>query len=222
MLFGGCCAFGCFSEGGTPSADLRQPSCKLTRGVETTRHLTRPREVSDLPIRSHCLPPRPKSKSSRRHDADFAERPGDRERCADEGRFWKGARAFEKQWRDPDNVYSDVERREEEPKMIAVASRCYSPLWRCRTRPRESQQQRKKKLASEARDVSKSGGADNRSVHTWQIFRIKPPSRSIYLRDYRKAWNGALSSVETRLWSVYRKFTRTLGPSSTKLPVCVS
>jgi len=76
-----------------------------------------------LPIRSLCLPPKPKSKSSRRHDADFAERPGDRERCADQGRFWKGARAFEKQWRDPDNVYSDVERREEEPKMIAVASR---------------------------------------------------------------------------------------------------
>src|SRR5256884_9285326 len=61
---------------------------------------------------------------------------------------------------------------------------------------------RSKKLAPEARDVSKSGGADNRSVHPWKIFRINPPSRSIYLRDYRKAWNGALSSVETRLWSV--------------------
>ena len=48
-------------------------------------------------------------------NADFTEKMADCERF-DEGRFWKQRRAFEKKWRDPDDVYIDVERREEERK----------------------------------------------------------------------------------------------------------
>ena len=46
-------------------------------------------------------------------NADFVEHLADNERF-DEGRFWKQKRAFEKKWRDPDDVYIDVERREVE------------------------------------------------------------------------------------------------------------
>jgi hypothetical protein len=48
-------------------------------------------------------------------NADFVEHLADNERF-DEGRFWKQKRAFEKKWRDPDDVYIDVQRREEERK----------------------------------------------------------------------------------------------------------
>ena len=40
-------------------------------------------------------------------NADFAEHLADSERL-DEGQFWKQRRAFEKKWRDPDDVYIDV------------------------------------------------------------------------------------------------------------------
>jgi hypothetical protein len=46
-------------------------------------------------------------------NADFVEYLADSER-ADEGSFWKQRREFEKKWRDPDDVYIDVQRREEE------------------------------------------------------------------------------------------------------------
>jgi hypothetical protein len=46
-------------------------------------------------------------------NADFTEHLADSERF-DEGRFWKQRRALEKKWRDPDDVYLDVERREAE------------------------------------------------------------------------------------------------------------
>jgi hypothetical protein len=45
-------------------------------------------------------------------NADFTEHLADSERF-NEGHFWKQRRAFEKKWRDPDDVYIDVERREE-------------------------------------------------------------------------------------------------------------
>ena len=48
-------------------------------------------------------------------NADFVEQLADTERF-DEGRFWKQRRAIEKNWRDPDDVYIDVARREEERK----------------------------------------------------------------------------------------------------------
>ena len=46
-------------------------------------------------------------------NADFTEQLADSERF-DEGRFWKQRREFEKKWRDPDDVYIEVQRREEE------------------------------------------------------------------------------------------------------------
>jgi hypothetical protein len=55
-------------------------------------------------------------------NADFTEHLADRERL-DEGRFWKERRAFEKKWRDPDDVYIDVERREEERKKQGLPPR---------------------------------------------------------------------------------------------------
>jgi hypothetical protein len=41
-------------------------------------------------------------------NADFVEELVDLERV-DEGRLWKQKRAYEKKWRDPDDVYIDVE-----------------------------------------------------------------------------------------------------------------
>ena len=55
-------------------------------------------------------------------NADFIEQIGDRERF-DEGRFWKQRRVLEKKWRDPDDVYIDVERREEERKKQGLPPR---------------------------------------------------------------------------------------------------
>jgi len=55
-------------------------------------------------------------------NADFAEHLADSERF-DEGRFSKQRRDYEKQWRDPDDVYIDVERREEERKKQGLPPR---------------------------------------------------------------------------------------------------
>jgi hypothetical protein len=55
-------------------------------------------------------------------NADFTEKLADSERF-DEGHFWKQRRAFEKKWRDPDDVYIDVERREEERKKQGLQPR---------------------------------------------------------------------------------------------------
>jgi hypothetical protein len=55
-------------------------------------------------------------------NADFTEKLADSERF-DEGHFWKQRRAFEKKWRDPDDVYIEVQRREEERKKLGLPSR---------------------------------------------------------------------------------------------------
>jgi hypothetical protein len=55
-------------------------------------------------------------------NADFTEQLADNERF-EEGRYWKQRRAFEKKWRDPDDVYLAVERREEERKKQGLRSR---------------------------------------------------------------------------------------------------
>ena len=55
-------------------------------------------------------------------NADFTEQLADSERF-DEGHFWKQRHAFEKKWRDPDDVYIDVERREEERKKVGLPPR---------------------------------------------------------------------------------------------------
>jgi len=55
-------------------------------------------------------------------NADFVEHLADSERH-DEGRFWKQRRAYEKKWRDPDDVYLTVEEREEERKKQGLPPR---------------------------------------------------------------------------------------------------
>ena len=55
-------------------------------------------------------------------NAGIAEHLSDSERF-DEGRFWKQRREFEKKWRDPDDVYIDVQRREEERKKKGLPPR---------------------------------------------------------------------------------------------------
>jgi len=55
-------------------------------------------------------------------NADFTKHLADSERF-DEGHFWKQRRTFEKKWRDPDDVYIDVERREEERKKQGLPPR---------------------------------------------------------------------------------------------------
>jgi hypothetical protein len=55
-------------------------------------------------------------------NANFAEHLIDSERH-DEGRFWKQRRAYEKKWRDPDDVYLSVEEREEERKKQGLPAR---------------------------------------------------------------------------------------------------
>jgi hypothetical protein len=55
-------------------------------------------------------------------NADFTEKLADSERF-DEGQFWKQRRDFEKTWRDPDDVYIEVQRREEERKKQGLPPR---------------------------------------------------------------------------------------------------
>jgi hypothetical protein len=55
-------------------------------------------------------------------NAGFTEKLADSERF-DEGRFWKQRREFEKKWRDPDDVYIEVGRREEERKKQGLPRR---------------------------------------------------------------------------------------------------
>ena len=55
-------------------------------------------------------------------NADFTEKLADSERF-DEGRFWKQRRDFEKKWRDQDDVYIEVQRREEERKKQGLPPR---------------------------------------------------------------------------------------------------
>jgi hypothetical protein len=55
-------------------------------------------------------------------NADFTEKLADCGRL-DEGHFWKQRRNFEKKWRDPDDVYIEVQRREEERKKQGLPTR---------------------------------------------------------------------------------------------------
>ena len=55
-------------------------------------------------------------------NAHFAEHLMDSERH-DEGRFWKQRSAYEKKWRDPDDVYLSVEEREEQRKKQGLPPR---------------------------------------------------------------------------------------------------
>ena len=81
-------------------------------------------------------------------NADFVEELADLERV-DEGRFWKQKRAYEKKWRDPDDVYIDVEQREEERKTQGLPPRIgivpYSAVADEEKRIEEEQEQKKQR-----------------------------------------------------------------------------
>jgi hypothetical protein len=55
-------------------------------------------------------------------NADFVEELGERER-RDQGRFWKQRRAYEKTMEDPDDVYFEVEEREEQRRKEGLPAR---------------------------------------------------------------------------------------------------
>ena len=55
-------------------------------------------------------------------NADFVEEIGERERL-DQGRFWKQRRAYEKTLEDPDDVYFEVEEREEQRRKQGLPAR---------------------------------------------------------------------------------------------------
>jgi hypothetical protein len=84
-------------------------------------------------------------------NADFTEKLADSERF-DEGHFWKLRRAFEKKWRDPDDVYIEVERREEERKKLGLPSRVigsilpHSAVAQAEERWEAEQERKKKRL----------------------------------------------------------------------------
>jgi hypothetical protein len=83
-------------------------------------------------------------------NADFVEELVDMERI-DEGRLWKQKRAYEKRWRDPDDVYIDVEQREEERKKQGLPPRIgivpHSAVAAEEKRIEEEQQQKQKPSA---------------------------------------------------------------------------
>lgn len=103
-------------------------------------------------------------------NADFTEQLADSERF-DEGHFWKQRRAFEKKWRDPDDVYIDVERREEERKKQGLPPRIVGSIlphaavaqaeerW-------EAEQERKKKHSTKRRKPgSKAKNSARKKTH---------------------------------------------------------
>ena len=69
--------------------------------------------------------------------------------CDDAGRFWKQRRAYEKKWRDPDDVYIDVEQREEERKKQGLPPRIgivpYAAVADEEKRIEEEQEQKKQR-----------------------------------------------------------------------------
>ena len=103
-------------------------------------------------------------------NADFAEHLVDSERL-DEGRFWKQKRAFQKKWRDPDDVYIDVERREEERKKQGLPARVIGSILPHAAVARaeeiwEAEQERKKRIAMRRpKPVSKTKNLARKKTH---------------------------------------------------------
>jgi hypothetical protein len=94
-------------------------------------------------------------------NADFTEKLADSERF-DEGHFWKQRRAFEKKWRDPDDVYISVQHREEERKKLGLPSRVvgsilpHSAVARAEERWEAEQENKKKRASKRQKPISKT------------------------------------------------------------------
>src|SRR4030095_9895918 len=100
----------------SPKLRIYESLCRLNEGMD--RVITLLREMEKLPFADkesvQCAVVEIEEVRCDMN-ADFTEKLADNERF-DEGRFWKQRREFEKKWRDPDDVYIEVGRREEERK----------------------------------------------------------------------------------------------------------
>lgn len=94
-------------------------------------------------------------------NADFVEHLADSERH-DEGRFWKQRRAYEKKWRDPDDVYLSVEEREEERKKQGLPPRLgilpHSAVAEEEQRWEAQQERKKKRTRKRTSNAKRSAG----------------------------------------------------------------
>jgi hypothetical protein len=103
-------------------------------------------------------------------NADFTEQLADSERL-DEGHFWKQRRTFEKKWRDPDDVYIDVERREEERKKLGLPLRVlggilpHSAVAQAEERWEAEQRRTKKNAAKRRKPPSKGKNSAREKGH---------------------------------------------------------
>ena len=87
----------------------------------------------------------------------------------DEGRFWKQKRAYEKKWRDPDDVYLDVEQREEERKKQGLPPRIgivpYSAVADEEKRIEEEQEQKKQRPSKRSKPTPNAKSASRGKSH---------------------------------------------------------
>jgi hypothetical protein len=101
-------------------------------------------------------------------NADFAEHLVDSERL-DEGRFSKQRHDYEKQWRDPDDVYLNVERREEERKKQGLPPRVgivpHSVVAEEEQRWEAEQERKKKRATKRRKPASKAKNSAREKSH---------------------------------------------------------
>jgi hypothetical protein len=101
-------------------------------------------------------------------NADFVEELVETERI-DEGRFWKQKRAYEKKWRDPDDVYIDVEQREEERKKQGLPPRIgivpHSAVADEEKRVEEEQERKQQGRSERSKPTPKAKSASREKSH---------------------------------------------------------
>ena len=101
-------------------------------------------------------------------NADFAEHLVDSERF-DEARFSKQRHDYEKQWRDPDDVYLNVERREEERKKQGLPPRVgivpHSAVAADEQRWEAEQERKKKRATKHRKPASKAKNSAREKSH---------------------------------------------------------
>jgi len=101
-------------------------------------------------------------------NADFAEHLVDSER-SDEARFSKQRHDYEKQWRDPDDVYLNVERREEERKKQGLPPRVgivpHSAVAADEQRWEAEQERKKKRATKRRKPASKAKNSAREKSH---------------------------------------------------------
>jgi hypothetical protein len=101
-------------------------------------------------------------------NADFADHLVDSERF-DEARFSKQRHDYEKRWRDPDDVYIDVERREEERKKQGLPPRVgivpHSAVAADEERWEAEQERKKKHVPKRRKTASKAKSTAREKSH---------------------------------------------------------